>query len=187
MRAIVMLFAVLAVFCISRPAAAIEARGAAYAGQQFREIKALSDEEIAALHNGEGMGFAKAAELNGYPGPRHVLDLANELDLSSAQKRQLTALYERMNAEARALGAALIERERALEALFAGGTITPQSLAAESTRIADIRGRLRAVHLAAHLEAKATLGPDQVARYNHLRGYDEPAAVGHDHPADHRH
>jgi hypothetical protein len=40
-----------------------------YAGQQARTTKALSDEDIAALSNGEGKGMAKAAELNGYPGP----------------------------------------------------------------------------------------------------------------------
>jgi hypothetical protein len=182
-----MLFAVFAALCIGWPAAATEQRGMPYAGQQLRGIKALSDEEVAALLNGEGMGLAKAAELNGYPGPRHVLDLAIELNLSAAQKRQLAALYERMNAEARALGAALIEREQALDALFAGGTVTPESLAAETARIADVRGRLRAVHLSAHLETKAALSPDQVARYNRLRGYDGPAAAGHGHSAGHRH
>src|SRR5262249_20157560 len=44
-----------------------------YAGRQTRAIKALSEEDIAPLLNGEGMGMAKAAELNGYPGPKHVL------------------------------------------------------------------------------------------------------------------
>jgi hypothetical protein len=53
-----------------------------YAGQQARTIKALSDEEIAALRNGEGLGMAKAAELNGYPGPLHVLALAAQLELT---------------------------------------------------------------------------------------------------------
>jgi hypothetical protein len=187
MRAVAMLFAALAAFSINLPAAATEAQGMPYAGQHFRGLKALSEEEIAALRNGEGMGFAKAAELNGYPGPRHVLDLAVELDLSASQKRQLTALYERMNAEARTLGAALIERERALDVLFAGGTVTPQNLGPETARISDIRGRLRAVHLSAHLEAKAALGPDQVARYNRLRGYDKPATTEHDHSVGHQH
>src|SRR5215469_14793256 len=46
-----------------------------YAGQEARTIKALSDDDIAALRKGEGMGMAKAAELNGYPGPVHVLAL----------------------------------------------------------------------------------------------------------------
>jgi hypothetical protein len=33
------------------------------------------------------MGMAKAAELNGYPGPRHVLDLSPELHLTDAQTK----------------------------------------------------------------------------------------------------
>ncbi|MGH7485986.1 MAG: hypothetical protein ACREMY_10365, partial [bacterium] len=45
-----------------------------YAGQQSREIKALSQEEAAGLLAGKGMGFAKAAELNGFAGPAHVLE-----------------------------------------------------------------------------------------------------------------
>jgi len=56
-----------------------------YAGQQSRSIKALPEGDIAALQNGDGMGMAKAAELNGYPGPRHVLALAAELHLTEAQ------------------------------------------------------------------------------------------------------
>ena len=179
--------AIAAALYVAFPAGAAEGRGTPYAGQQAQEIKALPDEEIAALRDGEGMGFAKAAELNGYPGPRHALDLANDLGLSEGQVRRLDAIYQRMNAEARTLGAALIERERALDALFAGGGITPENLAAETARIADIQGRLRAVHLAAHIETRALLGPEQVARYNRLRGYDGPVATGHGHPAGHRH
>ena len=53
-----------------------------YAGQEQRAIKALSDEEIRDLLDARGMGLAKAAELNSYPGPLHVLQLANELGLS---------------------------------------------------------------------------------------------------------
>jgi hypothetical protein len=50
---------------------------APYAGHQERPIKALAPEEVAGLLGGEGMGYALAAELNHYPGPRHVLDLAD--------------------------------------------------------------------------------------------------------------
>jgi hypothetical protein len=38
-----------------------------YVGQEFREIKALSPQEISDYLSGKGMGLAKAAELNGYP------------------------------------------------------------------------------------------------------------------------
>jgi hypothetical protein len=57
-----------------------------YAGFQQRTVKALSEQEIADLRAGRGMGLALAAELNGYPGPAHVLEKADALGLSSAQR-----------------------------------------------------------------------------------------------------
>ena len=96
-----------------------------YAGQQTRQIKALSDEDIAALRKGEGMGYAKAAELNGYPGPKHVLDLADHLKLTADQQQKIEAIFDRMSAAAKPLGAQLVDRERALDQLFQRGEITP--------------------------------------------------------------
>jgi hypothetical protein len=61
-----------------------------YAGQQKREIKALSEAEVSAYLDGRGMGLAKAAELNGYPGPAHVLDLAEKLQLTPQQQGTTT-------------------------------------------------------------------------------------------------
>src|SRR3954449_8470012 len=89
-----------------------------YAGQQGREIKALSDDEIAALRKGEGMGMAKAAELNGYPGPAHVLALTEQLGLTNAQQRDVRAIFERMSAAAKSLGNELIEKEQIMDQLF---------------------------------------------------------------------
>ena len=114
--------------------------------------------------------MAKAAELNGYPGPRQVLALAKELRLTEAQAYQTNAFRDRMSAAARPLGAELIDRERLLDQLFATGEITPERLTAETTAIGDIQGRLRAVHLAAHLETRAILTPEQVAQYNQTPG-----------------
>jgi Spy/CpxP family protein refolding chaperone len=153
-----------------------------YAGQQARTIKALSDEDIAALRKGEGMGMAKAAELNGYPGPAHVLALAAQLGLTESQRREVSAIFDRMSAAAKLLGGELIAREQALDQLFAKGEITTERLAAETPAIAELQGRLRAVHLAAHLETRALLQPDQIARYEQLRGYGDPAT-----PAQHHH
>jgi Spy/CpxP family protein refolding chaperone len=162
-----------------------------YAGQQSRAIKALSDDDVIALRNGDGMGLAKAAELNGYPGPRHVLDLASGLRLSESQVKEVTAIRNRMSGAARALGVALIERERVLDRLFAEGKITLERLAAETEIIGDIQAMLRAAHLAAHIETRSVLSAEQVAQYKRLRGYGEPAAAqpGHSeaHPGGHRH
>jgi Spy/CpxP family protein refolding chaperone len=152
-----------------------------YAGQQTRTIKALSEEDIAALLKGEGMGLAKAAELNGYPGPKHVLALAKELALTESQQRQVQAIFDRMSAAAKPLGAELVERERTLDQLFAKAEITSDRLAAQTAAIAELQGRLRSVHLAAHLETRALLSQHQIALYEQLRGYGNPAAQMHHH------
>lgn len=159
-----------------------EAPPAPYAGQQTRPIKALSASEVAALLNGEGIGMAEAAELNGYPGPRHVLDLAAELSLTADQRQRVQAVFDRMSAAAKPLGAELVERERTLDRLFQKGEITPDRLSAEIAGIAEVQGRLRSVHLSAHLDTRALLTADQIALYQHVRGYgDQGAPMQHHH------
>jgi len=156
-----------------------------YAGQQARTIKALSDDDVAALRKGDGMGLAKAAELNGYPGPAHVLTLAAPLGLTETQRREVRAIFDRMQAAAKPLGGELIAQEQALDHLFAKNEITPDRLAAATHAIAELQGRLRSVHLAAHLETRALLDQDQVARYQRLRGYvHSPGAARHHHPTE---
>ena len=178
----VRIFAALALCMLAAPVLAAEMPATPYAGQQARTIKALSDDEIAALRNGEGMGMAKPAELNGYPGPVHVLTLAAKLGLTDNQHRQVTTIFERMSAAAKSLGAELIAHEQTLDQLFAKGEITLDRLTAETAAIAELQGRLRLVHLGAHLETRTLLNPDQIARYEELRGYGQPEA-----PARHHH
>src|SRR5215469_8384924 len=99
-----------------------------YAGMETRAIKTLSDQQIADLRAGNGMGLALAAELNGYPGPRHAIDLANPLHLSADQVAKLKDLYAAMQAETIPIGAMLIAQERNLNDAFAGRTLTLASL-----------------------------------------------------------
>lgn len=63
-----------------------------YAGQQSRDIKALSEEEVQGYLAGAGMGFARAAELNRYPGPMHALEHADALALSQGQRAALAQI-----------------------------------------------------------------------------------------------
>ncbi|MFS4582478.1 hypothetical protein [Phaeobacter sp. C3_T13_0] len=42
-------------------------------GFEAREIARLSEQDIDALRNGAGWSLALPAELNGFPGPSHVL------------------------------------------------------------------------------------------------------------------
>ena len=153
-----------------------------YIGQEKQEIKALSAEEIRGYLSGSGMGLARAAELNHYPGPRHVLDLAESLQLSEEQRRQTQTIFEGMRTEAVRLGQQLIDGERHLEALFAAGTLTEARLEQLVTDLATIQGHLRATHLRAHLAQRTVLTPEQLRRYDELRGYDVSG-----HPITHPH
>jgi hypothetical protein len=154
------------------------AQAAPYAGQQQRAIKALSDQEVSALLDGHGSGFAKAAELNGYPGPLHVLELADRLELSAEQRSATQRLMAEHKHRARLLGAALVNAERDLDVVFAQRSATPDVVDAATRRVALLLAELRAEHLKTHLAQTALLGPEQVRRYNVLRGYDD-AAGGH--------
>jgi hypothetical protein len=143
----------------------------AYAGLQTRTIKALSDEQVADLRAGRGMSLALAAELNGYPGPLHVLELAEPLRLTDAQRTGTRELFERMQREARAAGEEVIAAETALDELFRMRRITAESLAQGTSRAAAATAKLRETHLRYHLLMMDVLSPEQVARYARLRGY----------------
>src|SRR3954464_14526258 len=82
-----------------------------YAGLQSRSVKALSEAQIADLRAGRGMTLALAAELNGYPGPLHVIELADALALTPEQRTRMQALYAAMKTEAIGLGEQLIVQE----------------------------------------------------------------------------
>jgi Spy/CpxP family protein refolding chaperone len=142
-----------------------------YAGMHQRGVKALSDQQIADLRAGRGMGLALAGELNGYPGPLHVIELADQLTLSAEQRRRVQELFDAMKVEAKAVGEALIEQERALDQAFAGRQISPASLDRLTAQIGETQGRLRAVHLKYHLTTAALLTEHQRHRYARLRGY----------------
>jgi Spy/CpxP family protein refolding chaperone len=148
-----------------------------YAGQQTREIKALSAEQTADLLAGKGMEQAKAAELNGYLGPMHVLELARPLELSAEQKQASEMLMRRHKAEARDLGAQLVEAERALELAFASRQIDAAGLAAHTDRLGRLQGQLRRSHLETHLLQTALLRPEQISRYAQLRAYTGAGAT----------
>jgi Spy/CpxP family protein refolding chaperone len=166
---------------------AVAVESAPYSGQQTRDIKALSEQEIEGYLAGKGMGFAKAAELNGYPGPLHVLEFAAQLNLSVDQRKRTEKLFIDMQTKTKAAGRALVDEERALDRLFASKTITSALLESALKRIATLQARVRAAHLETHLAQTAILSPDQVARYSELRGYTMTSGHHHKHGHDHSH
>ncbi|PCJ44330.1 MAG: hypothetical protein COA99_07070 [Moraxellaceae bacterium] len=144
---------------------------APYIGQENREVKSLSKIEVEGYLAGKGMGIAKAAELNGYPGPRHVLDLSKELNLTEDQIRKSNSLFTTMQSETINLGASLIQKEKELDELFFSGNVDHNKLEISLSQIGKIKSKIRMSHLSAHIEQKKVLTTHQVSLYAHYRGY----------------
>ena len=167
----------------SATALAADKGASPYAGSEKREIKALASDETASYLQGKGMGLAKAAELNHYPGPAHVLTLATELALTPDQKVRTKALFESMESEAILLGKQLIVQERELDDMFASKTITEEKLERSLEAIGLLQGRIRQVHLRTHLAQAEILDAEQIRKYDELRGYDATSnSPKHVHP-----
>jgi hypothetical protein len=152
-----------------------------YGGMQTRAIKALSEEQIADLRAGRGMGLALAAELNGYPGPVHVLELAEPLGLNDEQRDRLHQLFEGMKDEATLLGGRLIAAEARLDHAFATQAVTEKTLSQDVDAIGALQAALRTAHLKYHLATRELLAERQIARYAELRGYGSATAPPHHH------
>jgi uncharacterized cupredoxin-like copper-binding protein/Spy/CpxP family protein refolding chaperone len=120
---------------------------------------------------GAGMGYAKAAELNHFPGPLHVLELGDKLGLSAEQRAATKRLMDAHKAEARRIGAKLVDAEHAIEAMFRGGAVNEAALAQAVRQAAALEGEYRLAHLETHRRMRALLTDEQVARYDKLRGY----------------
>lgn len=166
------LLALIGIFALASASVAQHAHGTSpYARGQSAEIPSLTPEEVRELREGDGMGLARAAELNRFPGPRHVLDLASELGLAGDQVRRMQAIYEEMKAQAVAKGESILAAERHLAALFSSGRPSAAEVMRVTGHLGAMQGELRAIHLLAHIEAARELSPEQVENYHRLRGY----------------
>lgn len=164
-----------------------------YAGQEQRAIKSMSEQEVSGLLAGAGAGYARAAELNGYPGPMHVLELADRLALDAEQRAATTSLMTQHKARARTLGEQLVDAERDLDKLFAQRAADAAAVDAATRRVGLLQANLRAEHLKTHVAQTALLSGDQVRMYSVLRGYTgagtpetkNAPAGGQHHPRSH--
>jgi hypothetical protein len=162
-------------------AAAASNEASTYAGLEHRSIKALSEQQVDDLRRGRGMGLALAAELNHYPGPVHVVEASGALGLSAEQLQRTEALLGALRADAIPIGQSIITLEAELEARFASGAAEASEVEHLVMRIAETQGRLRYVHLSYHLQMRELLTPQQLVRYDELRGYADPDGDAH-HP-----
>ena len=126
---------------------------------------------------GKGAGYALAGELNQYPGPRHVLDLAQDLGLTEEQEVTVEAIFTDMQAAVRPLGRELVDLEERLDRAFRDEAIDEDALAYLIEESAAVEGSLREAHLSAHLKTRDILSPEQVEEYGRLRGYSERDAT----------
>jgi hypothetical protein len=169
----------LTAFLVAAPAAAFAQHAhksghghiSPYAGEESRQITSLSEEDLAILHRGGGWGLAKPAELNGVPGPAHLLELADEIPLSSAQVEAIEDARQEMRAAAIVEGKHYIAAELALDEAFRSRSVTPESLREMLEKIEKSRTELRFIHLSTHLKTPGLLTETQIRRYNELRGY----------------
>lgn len=164
---------------VAGTAAAQGGHGQPYAGQEERAVSALSPADMAQIGSGAGWGLAKPAELNGYPGPAHVLELAGELDISPEQREKVQAIFEKMQKAAIETGKRYIAAEADVDAVFRSGAATRETVADAVAKAAQWRGQLRLVHLDAHLETASVLNSEQRQRYSQLRGYGGGRDDGH--------
>lgn len=122
-----------------------------------------------ALEQGSGAGVAMYADLNGYPGPKHILEMEHQLNLNLGQIRAIETVLDEMSEQARAKGKTIVKKEQELNALFRTGTAELEAVSRLATDIGRLRGELRAIHLTAHIHAKQILTDEQTRRYNELR------------------
>jgi Spy/CpxP family protein refolding chaperone len=161
-----------------------------YVPIQGRDLKAVSPERVTGLLEARGLGYALTAELNSYPGPMHVLELADGIQLTKEQAARTSAIMEAMKAEGRVIGARIVDAETHLERMFRMGHIDQERLRAQTAAVGALEADLRRAHLAAHLEMRTLLTTEQVAAYDRLRGYGAgrgPSGAAHGQPQGHSH
>jgi hypothetical protein len=153
-----------------------------YAGQDARAVAMLSPEDVENFFAGRGMGLAKSAELNGYPGPMHVLEHEGYLALTADQKVQVIAAFDTMKATSISLGQHYVAAEQAVDDALK----SKASAETVATRVAaayKVLGEIRMAHLTAHLQITPLLTDVQRAKYAELRGYTS----GQHDPSKHKH
>lgn len=148
---------------------------------QNRSIKALSPEKVSDLLAGNGAGYALAAELNSYPGPKHVLDLSKELHLTQSQVKEIKEQFAQMQKEAKEIGKQIVSLEKEMDEAFASGNMAAEELNRFTWQIGESEGKLRETHLRTHLTMKEILTAEQIVHYNELRGYTKNNEEEHSH------
>jgi Spy/CpxP family protein refolding chaperone len=125
--------------------------------------------DSAGLRNGEGMGMAMYADMNGYPGPKHILDLKDKLGLTKDQQKKVEDAVKLVKISATTKGDEIIVAEQELFSLFKSGKVNEKTLRLKLENIGKLRGELRYIHLQAHVRMKQILSAGQIQQYYESR------------------
>lgn len=136
-------------------------------------IRSMTAEEIEQIRQGRGASLALPAELNGVPGPRHVLDLADELALTDDQRVNIEVIFRQFQSAVIPAGDHYLAAVQTLEEAFRSQKVTAGNLPELVEEVSRLEGELVAIHLLAHLSTAQALNAEQIATYNRLRGYQE--------------
>lgn len=170
--------AMIMVVALALPVGAQHDHGGSARASDAEGTTALTAQQVRQLLDGDGMGLAKPAELNQYPGPKHLLELAADLSLSADQRRAIEEIRATMLTTAKRLGAQIVAAERSLDAAFRSRQLTDAQLSEVTGNIGRMQGELRAAHLAAHLQTRRHLTDAQISKYDVLRGYAKSERSG---------
>ena len=138
----------------------------------------VSAQEKEALLKGAGLGAGMIAMMNGYPGPKHVLEMGDELELTAAQRESIGTIYGKVKAESVKYGTELVEKDEELAALFASGSVSTDKVEKLSRDIGELQGRVRAEHLNAHVETFDALTPAQREMLAEMQGMHQGSGEG---------
>ena len=147
--------------------------GQAQGGMQGMDggmLGGVSAQEKEALLKGAGLGAGMIAMMNGYPGPKHVLEMGDELGLTAEQRESIGKTYGKVKAESVEFGTELVEKDEKLTALFASGSVSTGEVEKLSREIGELQGRVRAAHLNAHVETYDALTPAQREQLSSMQG-----------------
>lgn len=137
------------------------------------EFLTISDSDAALIRAGIEYGdISDLATASGLPEPRRALEFADQLGLSDEQRAQVQWLADETRAEAKEIGAAYLAAEAALQEAFATGRARSGKVRLMTAEIAELQGRLRYLHLNAHLGMRPLLTAAQFKAYARLTGAD---------------
>jgi hypothetical protein len=152
-----------------------------YVDEEFRDLKSFSDNDIQAISSGQGWGLAKPAELNGVPGPAHVLELKSKLNLTEQQIKSIESVWQEMNSSAITAGQEYLLAEEKIEQYFRIKNNDIETLNDLLAQSAKSHSKLREIHLTAHIKMLPLLNKNQIKHYSMLRGYSSETDHKHQH------